>query len=57
MVNWIIETDIFEENLKGLKAEILRQGHKCKVLSYEPFHSGETYLDAFPQDEPTIFYG
>ncbi len=57
MVNWIIETDIFEENLKKLKAEVIRQGHKCKVLSYEAFESGETYLDAFPKDEPTVFYG
>lgn len=56
-INWLIESDVFDENIDRLCAEIQIQGHKYIVVPYEPFESSKKYLTVFPKEEPTIFYG
>ena len=63
-INWLVESDVFGEDIPRLVDEIKLQGHNCIVLSYEPFTSYKGnyskrshYLNAFPDYEPTIFYG
>ncbi len=53
-VNWILQTDIFSENLDKLTSEITRQGHKYFYTKYTPFTNKQ---DIPETDGPTIFYG
>jgi hypothetical protein len=53
-VNWILQTDIFSENLDKLTSEITKQGHKYFYTKYTPFTNKQ---DIPETDGPTIFYG
>lgn len=54
-VNWLVEHDIFEEDLGPLIGEIKRQGMKVEQIKYVPFESG-TY-ENFADDECVLCYG
>jgi len=52
---WLIEKDIFNENLTRLTDEITKQGFEYKIVQHIPFGGG-TY-DNFPDEDCIIFYG
>lgn len=56
MVTWILQTDIFEENLTKLKDEIVKQGHYYSFAKYIPFSEKQDFPDVKPAG-PVIFYG
>lgn len=55
-VRWLLQEDIFEENLDPLREAILKSGAMCDVVKYYPFGSGK-YENYFHGDEATIAYG
>src|SRR5688500_18454607 len=56
-VNWLLETDLFDENLGKLVDEIRKQGMICKIAGQESYVGGKTYLDLFDPDDCVVFYG
>lgn len=54
-VKWLVEHDIFAEDLGPLVAEIQRQGMEVEQIKYIPFESG-TY-DNFADDDCVLCYG
>lgn len=58
---WILEQDIFEENMGRLTDEIVYQGHKSVILSDTSLSvlQNNKFCDQIPSqlDEPNIFYG
>ena len=54
-VRWLLEKDVFSEDLEPLKQEIVRQGHSFTEMGYIPFGGGE-YEDIVGKD-CTLFYG
>ncbi len=54
---WLLQTDIFDENLEPLISEIKRQGMELKIHKYVPFYGDKTYLELFKPDDCVIFYG
>jgi hypothetical protein len=52
--SWLLETDVFHENLKLLVAEIKRQGMRVEMACY---HRTDHYLSLFHQDDCVVFYG
>ena len=58
MVTWILQTDIFEENLQKLQDEIVIQGHSYELIKYVPFTDKLYYpLQKLKYENPVIFYG
>jgi len=55
MVNWLLQTDIFDENLDELKSEIDKQRHVYDEVSYSPFVSGKDYIKGY--GGAVVFYG
>lgn len=56
IVTWVLQTDIFEENLEKLKAEISRQHHNYTMVKYIPFKD-DYDLDLPKISGPVVFYG
>lgn len=57
-VNWLMESDLFSENLTRLSQEIIKQGHNVTVLSDDRAHRWTgSYTTAFPADACVVFYG
>jgi len=54
-VNWLLEKEVFEENLDPLIKEIKKQGHNCQLVSYAPFKSG--LYDIYDDKDCVICYG
>lgn len=57
MVNWLLEKDVFEENLDDLKKAIEQQGHTFTTCGYEPFGSKKDLGSYFKSADCVIFYG
>lgn len=55
--NWLIESDVFLEDLHLLADEVRRQGMRVGIASHVPLHSGATYLDLFDPGDCVFFYG
>lgn len=56
-VKWLLEKDVFHENLEPMKEEIKRQGFEYKLCDYVPFEGSIDYLSIFNEDDCVIFYG
>ncbi len=54
-VKWLVEHDIFEENLEPMIAEIKKQGMEVEQIKYMPFESGS--YDNFAPDDCVMCYG
>ena len=54
-VKWLVENEVFSEDLKPLMDEIKRQGHALSVVKYIPFQGGEFY--PFADDDCVVCYG
>ena len=54
-VKWLLEKDVFEENLERLEKEIVKQGMEFSSISYIPFKGEITY--PFGDDACVICYG
>ncbi|MFA5599326.1 MAG: ATP-grasp domain-containing protein [Phenylobacterium sp.] len=52
---WLLQTDVFNENLSRLSTELEKQGFEYKVVKYIPFQAGE--YNQFEDDDCVIFYG
>jgi hypothetical protein len=52
---WIVENDVFDEDLGPLVDEIKRQGMEVVEIKYVPFESGS--YDHFKDNDCVIFYG
>jgi hypothetical protein len=55
--SWLLETDVFHENLKEMVKEIKRQGMRVEIASYLATTSDNTYLDLFYENDCVIYYG
>lgn len=55
-VNWLLDKDVFREDIDSFAAEITRQGMKYKMLDCPPFTS-KLDCDQYLDDECVIFYG
>jgi len=55
MVKWLLEKDVFRENLQRLQNSIIQHGHEFKVVEYVPFSAGK--YDQFNDNDCVIFYG
>ncbi|MEK6833192.1 MAG: ATP-grasp domain-containing protein [Nanoarchaeota archaeon] len=53
---WLLEEDIFRENLELLQTEIIKQGYGYQTIKYLPFESGK-YDNILTTDNCLIFYG
>lgn len=56
-MNWLLQSDVFDENLEELKEEIIKQGHNFKVVDYSPYESNKEYLRLFSKKDCVLFYG
>lgn len=56
-VHWLLEKDVFSENLEPMKAAITGQGFDLKIHDYTPMQSSRTYLDLYKYGECVVFYG
>jgi len=54
---WLLETDVFDENLERLVAEIKKQDMEVKVHRFMPFDSDTDCLKLYEPDDCVIFYG
>lgn len=54
---WLLQTDIFEENLDILVEEIKRQGMECRIYDYQPFSYCNDIIDEYYDEECVIVYG
>lgn len=53
---WIIEKDIFQENIEEMIKSVSDQGMDHKIVSYVPFEAGE-YKNLLPENSCAIVYG
>lgn len=57
-VKWLLENDVFDEDLQPMIDEIKRQGMEVKVQRHIPFEQErDDILVAYPQDDCVVFYG
>ncbi len=54
-VQWVVEDQVFDEDLDPLIEEIKRQGMAVDVIKYIPFQQGK--YDQFPDDQCILCYG
>jgi len=54
---WIIQTDIFQENLDILAEEIKRQGMECRIYNYQPFTDCLDIISEYEEGDCVIVYG
>lgn len=54
---WLLQTDIFKENIDGLIQAIEKFGYEYDVYKYVPFWGDKTYKYVFKPDDCIIFYG
>jgi len=54
-VKWLLERDIFDEDLLPILMAIKDQGFEYRIVTYIPFESGE--FDQFAEDECVFCYG
>jgi hypothetical protein len=57
MTKWLLEDNVFEEDLNPLINKLKRTDTPFKIISYVPFQSGADYLELFEKDDCVIFYG
>lgn len=55
--NWLLQTDIFEENINDLALEIEKQGHCVNWIKYYPMMPILSIVDLFKEDDCVVFYG
>jgi len=55
-IKWLLEKDVFSEDLQPLKNEINKQGFEYKEIEYIPFQGGK-YDNMFDNNDCVIFYG
>jgi hypothetical protein len=55
--SWLLETDVFHENLKEMVKEIKQQGMRVEIASYLATTSDKTYLNLFDENDCVIYYG
>jgi hypothetical protein len=55
-MNWLLENDVFGEDLNPLTDELTRQDIRWNFAKYLPF-GGDRYNFGLKEDEPTFFYG
>ena len=53
--SWILEKDVFEENIEEIKKEINNQGMYYHLVNLKDFQSGN--YDLFPEYSCVVFYG
>lgn len=56
MIKWIMEKDVFSEDLESLQKEIIRQGHSFIEIGYVPFNGDGEYEKIVGVD-CSLFYG
>jgi len=52
---WLLQSDVFDENLERFTTELTSQGYEYKIVKYVPFQTIE--YNQFPDDDCVIFYG
>lgn len=55
--SWLMETDVFSENLSKMVDEIRRQGMRVEIASHIPYASDKGYLDLFKPEDCVVYYG
>jgi hypothetical protein len=56
MPKWLLESNIFQENIELIKKAIISQGMECKEITYVPFDNDQTF-QVYDPEECVIFYG
>lgn len=56
-VKWLLENDIFNEELDPLIEEIKKQGMEMKIHNHVPFEGDESWLKLYNEDDCVIFWG
>ena len=56
-VKWLLEKDVFDEDLEDLYNEIDRQGMEYKTVTYRPFDLDQDFHEYFAPDECVVCYG
>lgn len=54
---WLLQTDIFEENLNLLCDEIQRQGMEYRIYDHKQFGDGKDVIDKYSKGDCVIVYG
>lgn len=54
---WLLQTDIFQENLDFLVEEIKRQGMDCRIYDYKPFSDCSDIISEYGKNDCVIVYG
>jgi hypothetical protein len=54
---WLLENDVFEDNLENIKAAILQNGMFYKCIDYRPFLYKYEFDDFYDLDDCVVFYG
>jgi hypothetical protein len=57
MVKWLIEKNVFDEEVENMVQIIQDQRHECKFISYVPFEGSDKFLSLFDEEDCVIFYG
>lgn len=55
--NWLLQTDVWEENLEPLKRAIISQGMKYIDVEYKPFNSMNDLYSHFHKSDCVVTYG
>lgn len=56
MINWLLESDLFDEGLSDFIQEIRNQGHNVKVLSDKAYWDTD-FVDLFDEKSCVVYYG
>jgi hypothetical protein len=56
-VNWLFESDVFDENISRIIDEVKRQGMRADIAHYIPQQSGQSYKDFYEPYSCVVFYG
>jgi len=56
-IKWLLENDVFDENLDPLIAEIKNQGMEVHVHQQIPFGADEEFLNIYSPNDCVIFHG
>lgn len=54
---WLLQEDIFQENIDELQKTIVSQGMECKFIKYAPFDKHQYFYDFYHEDDCVVFYG
>ncbi len=56
-VKWLLESEVFVENLDPLRESIKNQGMEYSVCRYVPFEGSDQFLNLFDKNDCVVFYG